>query len=76
MSGSKDDGNKALFDAGINIAYIGSMTLQILLAEDTQTFANSVARFLGLISGAHSLAHVKDGDEALEKPLSCTSTSF
>ncbi len=41
------------------------MTLQILLAEDNQTFANSVSRFVGLIQGAHLLAHAKDGAEAL-----------
>ncbi len=51
------------------LAYIGCMTLQILLAEDNQTFANSVTRFVGLISGAHMVAHAKDGDEALEKAI-------
>ena len=54
---------------GASPAYIRGMTLQILLAEDNQTFANSVSRFVGLISGAHLLAHAKDGDEALEKAI-------
>ena len=49
--------------------YIGGMTLEILLAEDNQIFANSVSRFVGLIGGAHLLAHAKDGDEALEKAI-------
>lgn len=45
------------------------MTLEILLAEDNQTFANSVSRFVGQIAGAHVVAHAKDGDEALEKSI-------
>lgn len=45
------------------------MSLHILLAEDNQTFANSVTRFVGLISGALVVAHAADGDEALKKAL-------
>jgi DNA-binding NarL/FixJ family response regulator len=45
------------------------MTLQILLAEDNQTFANSVTRFVGLISGAHVVGHATDGDDAFERAL-------
>ena len=50
-------------------AYIGVMPFQILLAEDNQTFANSVSRFVGLIAGAQLVGHAKDGDEALEKAI-------
>lgn len=49
--------------------YSEPMTLEILLAEDNQTFANSVSRFVGQIAGAHVVAHAKDGDEALEKSI-------
>jgi DNA-binding NarL/FixJ family response regulator len=45
------------------------MTLQILLAEDNQTFANSVMQFLRLISGTHLLGHAQDGDAALEQAI-------
>ena len=45
------------------------MIFEILLAEDNQTFANSVGRFVGGIPGAHLVAHAKDGDEALQQTI-------
>ena len=54
------------------LAYSSGMPFQILLAEDNQTFANSVSRFVGLISGAQLVGHAKDGDEALEKAVALT----
>lgn len=45
------------------------MTFEILLAEDNQTFANSVSRFVSGIPGAHLVAHAKNGDEALEQTI-------
>lgn len=50
-------------------AYSLVMPFKILLAEDNQTFANSVSWFVGLIHGAQLVAHAKDGDEALEQAL-------
>jgi DNA-binding NarL/FixJ family response regulator len=45
------------------------MPLHILLVDDSKTFANSVARFIGLIEGAQVVGHACDGVEALEKAL-------
>lgn len=42
------------------------MPLQILLAEDNPTFANSVNRLVGLIGGAQLVGHARDGEEALD----------
>jgi CheY-like chemotaxis protein len=45
------------------------MTLEILLAEDNQTFATSVMQFIDRIGGARLMAHALDGADALEKAL-------
>jgi DNA-binding NarL/FixJ family response regulator len=47
------------------------MPLQILLVDDSQTFTNSVAHFIGLIEGAQVVGRACDGVEALEKTLEC-----